>query len=396
MKLVTDLSKGILGNPDSPEMWQEITSHITDSMLLKPGIRILNVACGHCTEAVILAKRMLALNISKKDVQKSIWLIDKYHVFTNHAAATYGFKNVVTADFMSWNTKMKFDIVVGNPPYQAPPEIENSKKLYLDFVKKSITLLTDHGKAYFITPQAILVDSKITNSNKLLSNHLEMVNYHANEYFNVGQKVIAWCYSMDPVTNITVIDKTIRRVNSLDQVSSDDNQMLLSILNKVDYQKNGHSKLKILEASDKQYIAKENLYLNKKANSIEVICHYANNPIQYCDEKYAYSPGWQLIIPYIGGWDNGCKISNKPTSKSVFVNKDSLTKAELETLKTYVESKLIKFCVLQFAKIKPAMGYAFLRRLPDINLSKKWTDKALYKYFNLTPEEITYIESNVK
>ena len=35
-------------------------------------------------------------------------------------------------------------------------------------------------------------------------------------------------------------------------------------------------------------------------------------------------------------------------------------------------------------------------KLPKIDLSKSWTDEELYKYFNLTQEEIDYIESQVK
>ena len=45
MKFITDLSKGVMGRADSSEMWEKIITNIPDEVLLKPGVRILIVAC---------------------------------------------------------------------------------------------------------------------------------------------------------------------------------------------------------------------------------------------------------------------------------------------------------------------------------------------------------------
>ena len=37
-----------------------------------------------------------------------------------------------------------------------------------------------------------------------------------------------------------------------------------------------------------------------------------------------------------------------------------------------------------------------VKKLPALDMSKVWTDEALYAHFNLTPEEIEYIEPDVK
>ena len=89
MKFVTDLSKGVLGQADSIVMWNDIISNIPDSVLLKPNARILCVACGQGTPAIVLARRMMALGISKEAVNDSLILLDKYIHFTNFVKSNY-------------------------------------------------------------------------------------------------------------------------------------------------------------------------------------------------------------------------------------------------------------------------------------------------------------------
>lgn len=186
MKFATDLSKGVLGGPDSPMLWVEITDHIPDAVLLKPGVRILSVACGHCTEAIAIAKRMLALGISKEQVRESIWLIDKYYVFTNHAKLTYGFTNVITADFLEWDFKdMKFDLMIGNPPFQKTNAKAKRWTLWEEFVKKAKTLA---DTVIMVTPQSITSPGTFN----LIKNNTVLINIDVSKYFDVGSTFCYW------------------------------------------------------------------------------------------------------------------------------------------------------------------------------------------------------------
>jgi len=189
MKFVTDLSKGILGTADSSELWEEIIAHIPDSVLLKPGVKILNVACGHGTEADVLVRRMVALGVPKEQINDSIYLLDKYTVFTNRAKRK-GYKNVRTVDFLAWETDMKFDVVIGNPPYQDGKKKGQQNKIYNQMSKKAISLLAADGIMAFITPTSVCKKSKrfsIIDNPKLVH-----VDFTADNHFVVGINICYW------------------------------------------------------------------------------------------------------------------------------------------------------------------------------------------------------------
>ena len=146
MRFVTDLNKGILGKPDPGGLWNKVISYIPDSLLIKKDFKVLCVACGHGTEADVIVKRMLSLGRAPSEIKDSIYLLDKYKVFTKDALRK-GYTNVIKADFLEWETDMKFDAVVGNPPYSLAGNKTGkkgrAKNLYPDFYKKALEL-SDH------------------------------------------------------------------------------------------------------------------------------------------------------------------------------------------------------------------------------------------------------------
>ena len=158
MRFVTDLGKGILGKPDSAEMWSEIVFHIPDEVFLRKDLKILCVAFGHGTEADIVVKRMSTLGRTVQEIKDSVYLIDKYSVFTKDAKRK-GFKNIIKGDYRDWSTSMQFDVILGNPPYNSEDTSrENTShrgqgdNLAKKFTIKSLDLLKSTGHMAFIMP----------------------------------------------------------------------------------------------------------------------------------------------------------------------------------------------------------------------------------------------------
>ena len=117
--------------------------------------------------------------------------------------------NYVTANFLNWQPRMKFDVIIGNPPYQDASTNSKDKKLWTKFVDKSLDLLVDNGILTFLTPDSLVGRTRLpAKMRKLLSSDysLDWVNHNANEFFpQVGVDVLSWSVTNRPYTGVTKV-----------------------------------------------------------------------------------------------------------------------------------------------------------------------------------------------
>ena len=105
--------------------------------------------------------------------------------------------NVVYGDFMKNKIEVKYDTIIGNPPY-----VKTKKgNLYLDFIEKCYHLLNDNGELIFIVPTDFF---KLTSAHKLLSSMIGVGNfthiYHPNNeglFENASIDVMVFRYCKD-------------------------------------------------------------------------------------------------------------------------------------------------------------------------------------------------------
>lgn len=202
MKFATDLNKGILGSADSTELWDNILTQVPDEVLLRPNLKILNPACGHGTEAKLLVARMRALGKSSQEANDSIVLLDKYHTFTNQAKLA-GFKNVVTSDYLEWETTHTYDLILCSSPFSDGSKAGHQNKIYNQFAKKSLDLLKPDGIMAFITPISVCKVSK--RFTVVGEPGLKLVDYTVNDYFDVGGKKCAWVIDRNYQGDVSVV-----------------------------------------------------------------------------------------------------------------------------------------------------------------------------------------------
>jgi adenine-specific DNA-methyltransferase len=85
--------------------------------------------------------------------------------------------SIEVRNFFDVDTNIKFDTIVGNPPYVKQQDVENKEKinssynslnLYQYFIEKSFYHLNDEGEIVFIIPREFLSNTRTANIKKML------------------------------------------------------------------------------------------------------------------------------------------------------------------------------------------------------------------------------------
>lgn len=370
MRFVTDLSKGILGEPDSSVLWSEIINHIPDFVFLKKDLKILNLAFGYGTEADLIVKKMTSLGVDQDTIKNSIWLIDKYHAFSNRALRK-GYKNVLTADFLNYKFVGKFDLVIGNPPYQ----IKN-QSFWQIFTRRAISLTKSNGYVAFITPSSWSNGSHLNTPRNIFntvfqSNKVIAINTDISDYFfKIGKNISYWVLQKKKPNN----DKT--------KVIWNNHQTIDVDLSRYPFMINVFTSYG-LSVFDK--ILEHNKFWDQ----------FVEGPT---DLKRVFAfPKIRFNAGYRYGYRYDSHTHNFPTSRAVIsLDCSNLSLKEIQNLNNLFSKKLYKF-LWQIYGANDAGSFGWiLRSMPKVDLTKNWTDTSLYKYFKLTSDEISFIENTIK
>jgi hypothetical protein len=183
---------------DDATLWFEIFGNRELKRFIKSKHcnKILVVAGGHGSEIDVLVD-MFGIDIIHKIVYN-----DKYNFLCNQIKRKYPGIVVMQGDFIELEFDMKFDVIVGNPPYQKSGSTAKRWTLWEEFVKKSKTLATN---VTMVTPQSITSPGTFN----LIKDHATVINIDVSKHFNVGSTFCYWTIdTTKPSTSTKIITDT--------------------------------------------------------------------------------------------------------------------------------------------------------------------------------------------
>ena len=319
-------------------------------------------------------------------------------------------------------TNMKFDVIIGNPPYQLKDAGESSgaSPIYQHFISQAKMLNPRYismiipsrwfagGKGLDSFREEMLKDKRISY----------LVDYHdASDCFPGIDLKGGVCYflwdskyngpcEVTPVLNGEKLDSAKRNIDSYD-VFIRFNQGV-SILEKVKTKKEKSISLQI--SSRKPFGLPTNFKSYKKEKFDAGIQLYANNEIGWVHKKeillndqwvnkykvflskaYGAGEGWphQIIGQPIVSDKNSC-CTETYIICGVY---DDISLAK--NLETYMKTKFFRFMVSlrKITQDNPKDRFEFV---PMLDMKKTWTDEQLYKRYELEDSEVDFIEKMIK
>ena len=294
---------------------------------------------------------------------------------------------------------MRFDVIISNPPYQAP----NNKagKLWVDFLHRSMDL--SDRIVLFVAPQLLCNGdtAPIKEIRNKVSPYIVKLDCTADCYFSgVGEK-ICW-YLLDKNSDseeFTLINNqgtvTRQRKDQSHYYTNEDDSFKRSIFDK--FENNKFPKFSFVQDTANSPSQLKNLGIASGEESEEfsfVLRHSASNNLFLRTPMSTYGR-LKFVINFSGGY-----YSEKKPDKYMFATTDCIGKQmygievpsqeTADRAKTLLSSKPYRYYV---EKSKTGGFNVNLHKLPNLGLDRTWSDSLIYKELGLDEKQIEEIES---
>lgn len=336
---------------------------------------------------------------------------------------------------------MKFNIIIGNPPYQKSTSLDknNAKSIYHYFIDNAINLNPDYIS--FITPSRWMYSKEFSSFRKsfILNGKIKYLydfrnekicfpsvtgidggvsyflwekNYKGNckyyECFNDFQEYIEkdFKYYVDNfdvcirgVMEEKILSKIIENEENFLEIFSDDN--IFGISKQSPFRLNTNF-MDYKNIKDEFYNVA--LYGNKKTHKKD------SNLLGYTKKEFIKKgqkliPFYKVIVPLVRGLENKKPMKvignttvtekNSVCSQTYIVLKSFENQVEAYNFEKYVKTKFFRYLVSLIKNGKHGEYYVY-KFVPELDYKRIWTDNDLYKKYRLTEKEINYIESTIK
>tara|TARA_R110000744_G_C19236065_1_gene548717 strand:- start:148 stop:990 length:843 start_codon:yes stop_codon:yes gene_type:complete len=280
---------------------------------------------------------------------------------------------------------MKFDVIIGNPPFQTPGAKSNHKKYWVEFLLKGRTLTTPQGYLSFVTPSSYINTSRHGKTTLGVGTSTQNLIYYKDlgAYFKgIGIDVCYYIEQNYPYQNQTEYNgKLVNLKEGIPLVG--DKAIIQSIVDKV-VKSNFPKHSLTFNWFDKEELNPTNI------GTEVLISAYKTG---WLSKELPHSEKLKLVLPFSSSYKKQF-ITSKPVGH---LNNYILLEDEQhgKNIMSYTLSKLFILVANNFMKSSGFTPFARNKNIPLLD-NKHWTNSGLYSLFGLTQEEVDFVENNIK
>lgn len=346
----------------------------------------------------ILEEMLYMVEYDKTNVfmLKRIFCGDKYKLNIFYGSFIDG-KKYVSEKVPIYNSNIKFDIIIGNPPYND----NKNNPIYNIFIEKSISINPKY--IMFIVPSRWFCNGKgLDNFRKMMLNRTDIVFI---KHIKKSQTIFGKDIDIRGGVNYFLINKDYNGLcnfnNNFIKLNTYEilirNQKYYSIINKVINYKFNLLNLPILnskiETNDKRLI-------DIKPNDDYIKCWVSilknKDRIKYIHKDYIIKDFKFGVLICRNDTKGDYITSLIKNDNEVFNNSYILfevnNEKEAKYLLSYIRSKFFNF-LLRVLNSAIFISNKILKYIPLVPLDREWNDETIYKFFKLNFEEIEIINN---
>ncbi|MFW6002288.1 MAG: Eco57I restriction-modification methylase domain-containing protein [archaeon] len=316
---------------------------------------------------------------------------------------------------------MKFDVIVGNPPYQLSDggAQASAKPLYHEFVKQAKKLNPSYltmiipsrwmlgGKGLSEFREEMLNDTRI----KVLHDFVNASECFPNVEIKGGVCYFLWDKNYDGKANIflhnngKIVEKSERYLVEKDLKTYFRYTESISIVKKIAEETEYFDNI---ISSRKPFLFPTNFkdYTKNKTETRQIKI-YGYKFKGYVSEKQIKKNNdavmkWKVFVPYAIGSGKTSEDRIKPfigepgsvCTETYLMVGPFETKDQAKNVQSYITTQFFHFLV-GINKITQHATSKVYKYVPIVDFSKKWTDEMLYEKYGLTDKEINFIKESV-
>jgi hypothetical protein len=413
----SDPSKGEVFTPI--ELVREMLDKIPEEVWRNPESVFLDPCMGKGTFLIEIVRRLTYIyGYTEMNAKSRVYGYDTRVKYVNHLQRR-GFSNLRHKDFLLDEIEMKFDAIVGNPPYQEVGATGDNK-LYLRFISKGLNLLNEEKYLIFVTPKKGLENIISNTKNRNYIPNKKKICYvafdtPAKHFKGIGS---SFCYflikndnnydNLTPIESLTHNGETTNaKINlyGFKKLPKYFDETTLSILKKTVF--NEHEKFEfktMLRPNKKNYFRIRKKQIDKSVVKLEMTeefqykimdtlklqgntSYFLNYPLEHhYSKKVLISKGGSVPCPF---YDSEGEYSSSDNLLYYLIDKEQ----DGINFVNFINSKLLVFlqnCMTKGSDMDFAWSITNIRKIPFEIMD---SNKNIYNFYGFNQNEIDLIEN---